>query len=192
MQMFKTSRGPVREALKAVEQKKLVEIRPGSGGGAVVLPIGTELLSETLAMLVRNRQVPARHIAEFREVLEGLSASLAADRIDQKGLGKLEEAWRDLEKLLTDNKLKVFWARERNLHRLLARESKNMMCQWALDTINKEIAAYQRLYPDQQVKAQEALADWKEIIKAVANKHSTRASSLLKAHVVRFSLLGEE
>ena len=192
MKIFKTSRGPVREALKALEQKKMIKIKPGSGGGAVVLPIGTTLLSETLGMLVRNRQVPPSHVAEFREELEGLAASLTADRIDQEELSEIEEQWCELRALLKKDKLEEFWERERGLHRLLARGSKNLMCEWILDTINLEIAGYGSFYPPKPAKAREALDDWKLIIEALNKRQAVRASSIIKAHVVKLSLLGED
>ena len=192
MKIFKTSRGPVREALKALEQKKLIQIKPGSGGGAVVLPIGTSLLSETLGMLVRNRHVPTHHVAEFREELEGLAASLTADRTDQNELSEIEEQWCGLRTLLQEDKLEEFWESERALHRLLARGSKNLMCQWVLDTINHEIADYGTFYPPERAKAREALADWKLLIEALNKRQAVRASSIIKAHVVKLSLLGEE
>ena len=192
VKVFKTSRGPVREALKALEQKKLIKIKPGSGGGAQVLPIGTALLSETLGMLIRNRQVPASHVAEFREELEGLAASLSADRIDQEDMADIEEQWCGLRSLLQKNKLEEFWERERGMHRLLARSSKNLMCQWVLDTINHEIAGYGSFFPAQRAKAQEALDDWKLIIESLAKRQAVRACSIIKAHVVKLSLLGQE
>ncbi len=191
IKIFNTSRGPIREALKALEQKKLIEIRAGSGGGATVCPMGTDLLRETLGLLVRHRIVPEAHMAEFREVIEGLAASLAAERIKPEQLEVLVKMWAELSDLISDDKLEVFWSKERQLHRLLAKASGNLMCEWVVDTINQEISSYQSLYPVQRSRAQEALADWSAIIKALENSQCNRALSLIKAHVVRFSLLGE-
>lgn len=191
IKIFNTSRGPVREALKSLEQKKLIEIRAGSGGGATVCPMGTDLLRETLGLLVRHRIVPEGHMAEFREVIEGLAASLAAERITPEQFDSLVQMREELNDLISDDKLETFWSRERQLHRLLAKASGNLMCEWVVDTINQEISSYQSLYPVQRNRAQEALSDWSAIIKALENSQGSRASSLIKAHVVHFSLLGD-
>ena len=46
--MFATSRGTIREALRVLEQKGLVDIKTGVAGGAVVRAPNTEKLTEGL------------------------------------------------------------------------------------------------------------------------------------------------
>ncbi len=76
-EMFQTSRGTLREALRILEQKSLIEIRLGANGGAYVKDANAELMAENLAMLIRSQNISLSHLAEFREGIEGVVARLA-------------------------------------------------------------------------------------------------------------------
>ena len=55
VEVFKTSRPTLREALRTLEQKGLIEIRLGVKGGAYVRTPNSELMAENLGVLVRNQ-----------------------------------------------------------------------------------------------------------------------------------------
>jgi len=57
-EMFKTSRGTLREALRVLEQKGLIRIKTGVNGGAIVKPLTTHQVSESLALLIRYQSEP--------------------------------------------------------------------------------------------------------------------------------------
>jgi DNA-binding FadR family transcriptional regulator len=63
--MFQTSRGPLREALRVLEQKGLLEIKRGVRGGAVVKHPGTTPVSESLGLLIRHRKITLAELAEL-------------------------------------------------------------------------------------------------------------------------------
>ena len=78
--LFQTSRGPLREVLRVLEQKGLITIKAGVYGGAFVTAITTERMSESIADLLRFEGVTLSELAEFRAFLEGATAALAAKR----------------------------------------------------------------------------------------------------------------
>src|SRR5262245_48296712 len=80
-EQFGVSRGTLREALRVLEQKGLIEIRTGVAGGSVIREVNSETLSENIGLLIRNCSVSLRDLAEFREGMEGGVAALAAQRI---------------------------------------------------------------------------------------------------------------
>jgi DNA-binding FadR family transcriptional regulator len=101
-EMFQTSRGTLREALRILEQKGLIEIRLGVNGGAYVKDANCELMAENLAMLIRSHDISLEHLSEFREGVEGTVASLAASRstaADHKKLASLIEEARGFHQL---------------------------------------------------------------------------------------------
>ncbi len=54
---FQVSRGSLREALRILEQKSLIEMRLGGNGGAYVKDANSELMAENLAMLIRSHSI---------------------------------------------------------------------------------------------------------------------------------------
>ena len=79
-EMFNTSRGTVREALRVLEERGLIQIKLGVGGGAVIRTVTPERASESIGLLIRSNRVSLDHLAELREGIEGNVASLAAAR----------------------------------------------------------------------------------------------------------------
>jgi DNA-binding FadR family transcriptional regulator len=72
VKMFQTSRGPLREALRVLEQKGLLDIKRGMRGGAVIRRPG-------MAPVAQNRAATARiptMIMALRAASKGVSALL--------------------------------------------------------------------------------------------------------------------
>ena len=53
-EMLQTSRSTLREALRVLEQKGLIEIKLGMGGGAVVKAVTPDLMVDSLDLLIRS------------------------------------------------------------------------------------------------------------------------------------------
>ena len=56
-ELFQTSRGPLREALRVLEQKGLITIKAGAYGGAFITAVTTEQMSESLGFLLKFKGV---------------------------------------------------------------------------------------------------------------------------------------
>ena len=54
--MFQTSRASIREALRVLEQKGLVEVKLGVSGGAVIKTADTEPLTDVLTLLLQQKK----------------------------------------------------------------------------------------------------------------------------------------
>ena len=90
-EMLQTTRSTLREALRVLEQKGLIEIKLGMGGGAVVKKVTSDLVAESLDLLIRSNQVSLQHIAEFRERVEGDVVRLATSRLKTSDIDALEK-----------------------------------------------------------------------------------------------------
>jgi len=75
--IFNISRGTLREALRVLEQKGLIEIKLGVGGGSIVKAVDIEQISESLGLLIRSQKVSLNHLAQFREDVESTIAAHA-------------------------------------------------------------------------------------------------------------------
>ncbi|MEP0357160.1 MAG: FadR/GntR family transcriptional regulator [Paraglaciecola sp.] len=115
---YDVSRQTVREALIALEVSGLVEIRPGSGVYVVKL---TSVKSSLI-----NEDAPGPlEILEARKLVEGDAAALAAMRISNDELLKLEIYLRQMETLVTDKKIAEAEIIDRKFHNLIAEASRN-------------------------------------------------------------------
>lgn len=91
--MLGVSRTVVREAVRQLVAKGLVETRTGSG--IYVKKMGSKMVEEPMSWLFRSRVLKAENIVEVREVLEVKIAALAAERArpdDIEGIEKTVEA----------------------------------------------------------------------------------------------------
>ena len=189
-EMLGTSRGTLREALRVLEQKGLIEIRLGVGGGSVVKDPGGEQITESLAMLIRSQKVSLHHLAEFREDVEGTVTGLAAKRATAKDIQYLKDL---LQAATTCWKAGVqqwpeFVRVDEKLHMALARIAGNPVYAFILKTVHDNIHIYyDRFLPGGQDELNENYRDLKQIVAAIDQGRVKRASELARDHVRRFN-----
>ncbi len=98
--IFTTSRGTLREAFRILEQKKLITIKLGAGGGAVVREPNSELITENLLLLLEAGQGARRHLIALCADLAAQVATLAATLAGGKDVGPLKQLVATLTKML--------------------------------------------------------------------------------------------
>lgn len=106
------SRATVREALRILETEGLIVSRPGRNGGARVQPVNDNGVAKAVHSLVRGLRVDVATLRETREVLEGATVRLAAERRTAADLrdiaaisARLEGAIDDVPRLAEENAL---------------------------------------------------------------------------------------
>ena len=88
------SRPTLREGLRSLQQEGLLTRE--AGGGAAVAMLGTSI-TDPLAKLLRSRPKTADDYLEFRQVIEGTAAELAAQRATDIDLDVLTSCMRRIE-----------------------------------------------------------------------------------------------
>ena len=90
-EQFGVSRTAVREAVKALREKGLVEAYPGKG--TFITSGSSNPMRQSLDRMMRSAQVDATSsLVEVREILEPEIAALAAVRATEENLNSLREA----------------------------------------------------------------------------------------------------
>lgn len=193
--LFQTSRGPLREALRVLEQKGLITIKAGAYGGSFVTAVTTEQMSESLGFLLKFKGVTLAELAEFRAFLEGATAALAAKRAKKSDIERLkaliDEARvhskrdpRDLDPLLPIDS---------RFHKSLAQAAGNRLFLSVLQTVYENMYQYQDEYLPREEKIIKLLIkDLNEITAAVETGDSEKARGLMQRHVHTFNRLAEE
>ena len=189
-EMLQTSRSTLREALRVLEQKGLIEIKLGMGGGPVVKAVSPDLVTESLDLLIRSHQVSLRHIAEFRERVEEDVVTLATERMsasDRDELQRLLDAARQCVKRGGDA-VPDFLTADKNLHLFFARTTGNPIYISILKTIHENIRRYydEFLLMEEPVM-QENMQDLEDLAAAMINGEAQQAGDIARSHVRRFN-----
>lgn len=187
---FQTSRGTLREALRILEQKSLIEIKLGTNGGAYVKDVNAELMAENLAMLIRSHTVSLEHLAEFREGVEGAVTGLAALRstaADNKKLATLiDEAAQCRERGLSG--WGSFVQVDEKIHTEIAKIAGNPLYIFVLHSIHDNIHRYYDKYLIVgDIEMDENFQDLQIIVQAICEQDSDLARKMAVEHVRRFS-----
>jgi GntR family transcriptional repressor for pyruvate dehydrogenase complex len=131
-QRFGVSRTAVREAVKTLREKGLVEAY--SGRGTFVTNGTSQAIRQSLDLMIRiNQQEGSAHLAELRQVLEPEIAALAAPRIEEQLLSTMREAVAVMDCNLHDPD--VYVEADLDFHLALAEAMGNPLILSLLDSI---------------------------------------------------------
>ena len=193
--IFKASRGTLREALRVLEQKGLISIKTGVKGGAVVNTLTTHQISESLDLLIRYQRVSLRDLAEFREGVEGMVAALAGQRATKEDIRNLKALLKKAGDCLEQGTpgWDAFIRMDNQIHMALTRMAGNPVYESVLQTIYDNIHRYfDRFLPREESVIRENYQDLCAIVKAVERGDAKKASLLVQDHVCRFNRRMEE
>ncbi len=132
---FQVSRIVVREAMKILEDRGMVEIR--AGRGTLTVAPKPDRVKESLLLLFRDQPMPTvedmESMLELRQVLEETSANLAAVRATEQDLHEIEEALNGMEEDGRD--LKQTIEADLRFHRAVMRAAHNPYLELVLDPV---------------------------------------------------------
>ena len=188
--LLKTSRSTLREALRVLEQKGLIEIKLGVGGGAIVRSVSSDQMAESLGLMIRSQKVSLNHLAEFREGVEGDITAIAARRAQKSDIDQLKALLDAAARKAESGAAAVneFLKADKALHLALAKISKNPVYISVLKTVHENIHRYYERYLSMDTaEMHENLQDLRDIVGAVAAKEPETARRLAQSHVRRFN-----
>jgi DNA-binding FadR family transcriptional regulator len=187
---FQVGRGAVREALRILEQKGLLEIRLGAHGGAIVTPPSGEPMLESLALLLKRKEIPFEDIQEFRSTVEGRIASLAAERCNEEDLVRLKSILMQCQYYLEkEYDWDAFLFEDSRFHQELSNIARNQLFSLIADALHQNMHSYyaSRLGKKKEI-LEENLRDLTTIYQAVKNGKSLIAGENMRNHIVRFDV----
>jgi DNA-binding FadR family transcriptional regulator len=186
---FETGRGVIREAIRALKQKGLIEIRKGSKGGAYVKQIEVTNVSESLALFLKQHNIDPNHIAEFREGLDRTITTLAIARADSPAKQALLQKATEFNRIISHQNdddsshdmLKISEL-DRELNIMLAQMSGNPVFEWIMRAMQLGFSSYDyTLYENPDYRKATA-ANWQETAQQIADNEPLRAQASIGAH----------
>jgi GntR family transcriptional repressor for pyruvate dehydrogenase complex len=179
-EQFGVSRTAVREAVKALREKGLVEAY--TGRGTFVTNGTSHAIRQSLDLMVKIGQGEgAASLAEVREILEPEIAALAAVRAEEQHLGTMREAVAVMDASLDD--ADAFIEADLDFHLSLAEAAANPIILSLIDSI-VGLLREQRLRTFQNPNGpQRGQYYHRRILEAVEMRNPDQARSEMRAHL---------
>jgi GntR family transcriptional repressor for pyruvate dehydrogenase complex len=179
-QRFGVSRTAVREAVKALREKGLVEAY--SGRGTFITDGTTQAVRQSLDLMVKIGQPEgSTHLAEVRAILEPEIAALAAERIQEPELATMREAVAAMDR--AGKNPEIYIEADLDFHLALAEGASNPLILSLLDSI-VGLLRQQRLRIFRVTGGPErGQIHHKRILDAIERRDAESARQAMRAHL---------
>ncbi len=177
---FAVSRTAVREAVKALRQKGLVEIRPGRG--TFITNGASDTIRNSLGMLMKMGATKGSgNLVEVREILEPEIAALAATRITGEYISAMQDAVNVMDTAL-DN-VDVFVEADLDFHLALAEGTQNPYIPILMDSIIDLLREQRKRTGLTKGGLQRGQIHHKKILDAINRRDSQAARQAMQDHL---------
>ena len=177
-QQLSVGRGTIREAVKILESRNIVEIRRGRGTFVCEHP---GLMEDPLGLaLVEDKERLALDLCEVRLILEPELAALAAQRAGEKEIRKLEVIQEQIEKLCRQGE--SYLKKDMEFHELLARISRNSVMPRLVPIIQEGVSLF--IEVTELSLAEETLRTHRKIVTSIQDHDSQGAREAMKEHLL--------
>jgi GntR family transcriptional repressor for pyruvate dehydrogenase complex len=179
-QRFGVSRTAVREAVKTLREKGLVEAY--SGRGTFVTNGTSQAVRQSFDLMIRiNQQEGSTHVAELRQVLEPEIAALAAPRIEAQLLATMREAVAIMDRNLHDPEAYV--EADLDFHLALAEAVGNPLILSLLDSIVGLLREQRSRIFNVDGGPERGQFHHKRILAAIEKRDPEKAREAMRAHL---------
>jgi GntR family transcriptional repressor for pyruvate dehydrogenase complex len=180
-EQFHASRTAVREAMKILAQKGLIEMRPGRG--TIVIDGVHEAMQNSigLAMKLKLGEVGGSdNLVEVREILETEIAALAAARASEKEIAAMREAILVMDASLSD--ADTFISADNRFHEALAQATQNTLILILLKSIVNPLSEQRKHVFAVEGGPQREQTHHKYILESVVKRDPEAARAAMRAH----------
>ena len=181
-EQFQASRTAVREAMKILAQKGLVEMRPGRG--TIVIDGAPEAMQNSIG-LVMKLQVGevggSDNLVEVREIFETEIAALAAARATDEELAAMREAIRVMDESLND--ADAYIAADNQFHQALAKATQNSLILILIDSIVNPLSEQRKHVFAVEGGPQRGQFHHRRILESIIRRDPESARAAMRAHL---------
>ncbi|MDX1524137.1 MAG: FadR/GntR family transcriptional regulator [Anaerolineae bacterium] len=182
-EQFDVSRTAVREAVKALHQKGLVEVRAGKGTFITdVVNSTSEVVRDSLNLIVGiglgNGMID---LVQVREILEPEIAAIAAEKVSNQHLQMMQQAVETMDAAMED--AEVFVEADLKFHVTLAQATQNPLIPILLDPIMDLLREQRKRIFLVEGGPQRGQDHHKRILEVVKQRDPTAARQAMIAHL---------
>jgi DNA-binding FadR family transcriptional regulator len=181
---FGTGRGVVREAIKILQQKGLLEVRKGVKGGAYIRRLEVANVSESLSLFLKQHPVEPEKLIEFRESIDRSITLLAIARGCRDEKARLLRETVRFEALLNEAEpdFSAVSELDRELNLMLARMAGNPLFEWVMHAVQMGFSSHDFFLYQDPAYRHKAAANWNDTARAIADGESLLALSFIGRH----------
>lgn len=181
LETLKVGRNTLREALRLLETRGVITIRPGRTGGPVVRRPGAQDLSEALVLLLAFESASLSDVLHARQAVEPMIARLAALRITTDQVDALQATIDVMTKKAGDQL--VFLEQNMIFHSLIAEASGNVVLRIVNETLKSinDGAAFGVQYS--ALRHRQVAAVHARILLGLRNHDGEAAEAEMRAHL---------
>ena len=181
VEVFDVGRTTLREALRLLETRGVITIRPGPGGGPVVRRPRPDDLREGLTLILQFTGASLIDVFEARATLEPMIARLAADRLTDAQLDDLQASVVEMRDSSDDHE--VFLAENARFHSIIA-EATGSSVLWVFNETLNSIADGAVVGVEYTPRRRLAVAAAHEkIVQALRARDARAAEEAMRDHV---------
>lgn len=182
---FGVSRTVVREAIRALSARGLLEVN--SGSGTIVRDLTAEVVAHSMNLFLRmgQGQLDYEKVHEVRYLLEVEIAGLAAERCSAEDLSQMEAILDEAAENLAHENRHHFAETDVAFHAVLARATQNELFSLLLDSLADIMFEIRLSGFDVPNTPTHALSDHRAIFEQVKAGNSEAAREAMRQHMIR-------
>jgi GntR family transcriptional repressor for pyruvate dehydrogenase complex len=177
---FMVSRTSVREALRALQSRGLIDIRAGEG--AFVRDISVDTLIEPLALVILPHREAVGELFEARRLLEPAIAGLAARRATREELGEMERILDEQAKEVAQGRTGV--AQDAALHSAIANSAHNRAITRIVNALMDLLTQSREESLHTPGRPTRSHADHRRILEAIQGRDEAAAHRAMLDHLI--------
>lgn len=177
-EMLEVGRSTIREAIKALVSRNILEIRRGAGTfiskkcGIADDPLGLTFVKDKFKLAV--------DLLEVRFMIEPSIAAIAAVKATEEEIQQISNLCDEIEELIL--KGEPYMDRDIEFHTAIARSSKNLVVGNLIPIINSSIAIFMDI-TNQKLRS-ETIETHREVVNAIKERDSNGARDAMYLHLV--------
>lgn len=179
-EQFGVSRTAIREAVKTLALKGLVEILPGRG--TFIINSTPQAVRHSLDLMIKfDGSEGIRSLVEVREILEPEIAALAASRASDEQVAAMQQIVTLMDETIED--IEPFIEADLEFHLTLAESTQNILIRTLVDTLVVLLREHRKRIALVEGGIIRAQNHHKHIMQAVAGRNPEKARRAMRAHL---------
>ncbi len=181
-EQFRVSRTAVREAMKILAQKGLVDMRPGRG--TIVIDGASAAMQNSIGLMMKLKLGEiggSDSLVEFRTILEVEIAALAAARTTEKEISAMRMAIDAMDESLND--ADAYIAADNIFHEALAQATQNALIIILINSIVNLLSEQRKQVFEVEGGPQRGQIHHRRILESVIRRDPEAARAAMRSHL---------